>query len=147
VRAGKSRNDCREILPPSSLRIGNLFHRVGKIVDLHRDRAMMLPPSAEQFRYTLATGIAGLEFFDTLHGIAASQGHQRITAPFGPLLEASQRLAALECVLAPPPPDGDRRSQEIRSPWLDIFEKPSRKRACFWIFATGVEFAKYEPAG
>jgi hypothetical protein len=61
VRAGKSRNEGREILPPSFLRVGDRFHRVGKIVDLRRGRAVMLPPSAKQLRDALATGIAGLE--------------------------------------------------------------------------------------
>jgi hypothetical protein len=92
---------------------------------------MMLPPSAKQLCDTLATGIAGLEFLDALDGITAFEGHQRITAPFCPFLEAPQRLAVRDIsgVLPPPPPDRERCGQEFRPPTLDIFEKSSLKRA------------------
>src|SRR5215475_7703740 len=82
MRAGKSRNEGREILPPSSLRVGDRFHGLGEIVDLSRGRTMMLPPSTEQLPDTLATGIASLDLLNALDGITASEGHQRIAAPF-----------------------------------------------------------------
>jgi hypothetical protein len=50
-------------------------------------------------------------------------------------------------VLAPPPPDRERRGQQFRPPSLDIFEKSGRERAQFWIFAAGVKLAENEPAG
>ena len=78
------------------MRIGDGFHRFGKLIGLYGRRAVMLPPGLEEFRDALAMGIVGLECFDALDGIATPEGEERIATPFCPGLEASEGLATCE---------------------------------------------------
>jgi hypothetical protein len=72
VSTSEPGKEGREILPPTSLRIGNRLHRFGELIDLNRSRAMLLPPCAEQVGDALAARVIGLERFDTLDWVAAS---------------------------------------------------------------------------
>jgi len=60
VSTGKAGNEGGEVLASPSLRISDASHRFGKLIDLHRHRAVVLPPSAEQLGNALSARIIGL---------------------------------------------------------------------------------------
>jgi hypothetical protein len=89
VSAGEPRDESGQVLAPSSLRISNLFHGIGKLAALHRSFAVVLPPGAEDLGYALAFGVLSLEDFDPFNGIPAAKGKESVSAPLRPCLEAS----------------------------------------------------------
>ena len=82
-------DESRQVLAPTSLRVSNLPHRIGKLAALHRSFAVMLPPRAEELCYAQALWILGLEGFDPFNGITAAKGKERVSAPLGPRLKAT----------------------------------------------------------
>jgi hypothetical protein len=89
VSTSEPRDEGRQVLASTSLRIGNLPHGIGKLAALHRSFAVMFPPRAEELCYALALGILGLQHFDAFNRITAAQGKERVSAPLRPRLEAS----------------------------------------------------------
>ena len=84
---------------------------------------MMLPPRSEQVGDASTTGILGFKLRDAIDRILASEREQRVTAPRGPLLEAPKRLAAVvDRILSAPPPDCERRRQQLGAATLDLAE-------------------------
>jgi hypothetical protein len=65
-------DESRQVLAPTSLRVSNLPHWIGKLAALHRSFLVMFPPGAEELCYALALGILGLQHFDAFNRITAA---------------------------------------------------------------------------
>src|SRR5262249_46706148 len=147
VSAGEPGNERCEVLTPPSLRIGNSFHGLRKLINLHGRRAVMLPPHLEQFSDALPTGVISLEDRNPLDGVSAAESEQRIATPFRPGLEASEGLAPRKHVLTTPAPDRETRNQEFRALTFNLVKKTCAELTQLRIFTAGVELAMYEAAG
>ena len=88
--------------------------------------------------------IITLDLGNAANGVGATKRKERITAPRGPLFEATKRETRLDLIAPPPPPDRQRCSEELIALLLDGRTKVPVKSALLGILATSIKFDNQE---
>ena len=117
TRARELRQLRRDELAAPSLRVNQGSHRFCDVHRLDGPLAVVLVPGLKQPHDLATMRIISLDAVDPLDGIATAKREEWIAAPFGPLLEATERSTRLEVcsVLPTPPPDGQGRPKQLGS--------------------------------
>jgi hypothetical protein len=127
---------------PSWIHYGR--HRFRELGHSHRLAAVAGMPTIEEIHRLAAGGVIRLDLVDA--GITTSERNERIPAPSGPILIATERPARnkVRGILSAIAPDGECRGEQLRPICFDIRQEPTLKCPLLGIFTSRVQFTNDE---